>query len=71
MTEGTARKGLDLPERVRRSLAAAVAERGPQARVVSTQGRDSMRPPQGLLVVSASMEEIDVLSGTDLVALQF
>jgi hypothetical protein len=34
--------GLDLPERVRRSIA---AQRGVQARVVSTQARDSMRPP--------------------------
>ena len=73
MTEGTARagrKGLDLPERVRRSLAAAVAERGPQARVVSTQGRDSMRPPQGHLVVAATKEEIDALRGPARVARQ-
>jgi hypothetical protein len=42
-------RGLDLPERVRHSIAAAVADRGVQARVISTQGRDSMlRPPQAL-----------------------
>jgi hypothetical protein len=41
-------RGLDLPERVRKSIGAAVAERGVQARVISTQGRDSMRPLQAL-----------------------
>lgn len=55
-------KGLDLPERVRQSLAAAVAERGVQARVVSTQGRESMRPPQGHIIVAAE-EEIDAVRG--------
>jgi hypothetical protein len=56
-------KGLDLPERVRRSLASAVAERGVQARVVSTQARDSMRPPQGHVVVAAPREEVEAIRG--------
>lgn len=56
-------KGLDLPERVRQSLANAVAERGVQARVVSTQGRESMRPPQGHIIVAASGREIDAVRG--------
>ena len=56
-------RGLDLPERVRQSLAAAVAQRGVQARVVSTQGRDSMRPPQGHVVVAAEKEEIEAIRG--------
>ena len=56
-------RGLDLPERVRASLAAAVAERGVQARVISTQGRDSMRPPQGHVIVAATREEIDAIRG--------
>ena len=56
-------KGLDLPERVRQSLAAAVAERGVQARVVSTQARESMRPPQGHIIVAATGEEIDAVRG--------
>jgi hypothetical protein len=55
--------GLDLPPRVRESLAAAVASRGPQARTVSTQARDSMRPPQGHIVVAASEDEIESLRG--------
>jgi hypothetical protein len=55
--------GLDLPERVRHSLAAAVDSRGVQARVVSTQGRDSMRPPQGHIIVAATKEEIDAIRG--------
>jgi hypothetical protein len=63
LTEGTPRKGLDLPERVRQSLAAAVASRGVQARVVSTQGRESMRPPQGHVVIAATKEEIDAIRG--------
>jgi hypothetical protein len=63
LTEGTPRKGLDLPERVRQSLAAAVASRGVQARVVSTQGRESMRPPQGHVVIAATREEIDAIRG--------
>lgn len=62
MTEAP-RKGLDLPERVRESLADAVAERGVQARVVSTQGRESMRPPQGHIIVAAHREEIDAVRG--------
>ncbi len=63
MTEGTRSKGLDLPERVRRSLAAAVADRGVQARVISTQARESMRPPQGHVVVAATKDEIDAVRG--------
>ena len=55
--------GLDLPQRVRESIAAAVAHRGVQARVVSTQGRDSMRPPQGHIIVAATKEEIDAIRG--------
>jgi hypothetical protein len=56
-------KGLDLPERVRRSLAGAVEERGVQARVISTQGRESMRPPQGHMIIAAQMEEIEAVRG--------
>jgi hypothetical protein len=56
-------KGLDLPDRVRQSLAGAVAERGVQARVVSTQGRESMRPPQGHVIVAAKEEEIEAVRG--------
>jgi hypothetical protein len=56
-------RGLDLPERVRQSIAAAVAHRGVQARVISTQGRDSMRPPQGHIIVAAAKEEIDAIRG--------
>ena len=56
-------KGLDLPERVRQSLAGAVAERGVQARVISTQGRDSMRPPQGHIIVAAREEEVEAIRG--------
>jgi hypothetical protein len=59
--EGT--RGLDLPARVRHSLAAAVADKGLQARVISTQGRDSMRPPQGHIIVAATKEEIDTIRG--------
>ena len=56
-------RGLDLPERVRRSLAGAVAERGVQARVISTQGRESMRPPQGHVIVAAEEPEIEAVRG--------
>ena len=56
-------KGLDLPERVRKSLAAAVLERGAQARVISTQGRESMRPPQGHVIIAAEQEDIDEVRG--------
>jgi hypothetical protein len=56
-------RGLDLPERVRKSIGAAVAERGVQARVISTQGRDSMRPPEGHIIVVATKEEIDAIRG--------
>ena len=62
MTEKTG-KGLDLPERVRQSIASAVRERGAQARMVSTQGRESMRPPQGHIVAAATDAEIDGLRG--------
>lgn len=63
MTGGLRNKGLDLPERVRRSLAAAVADRGLQTRVISTQARESMRPPQGHVVVAATRDEIDAVRG--------
>jgi hypothetical protein len=56
-------KGLDLPERVRRSLAEAVAERGVQARMISTQGRQSMRPPQGHVIIAAEEEQIEAVRG--------
>ena len=62
MTE-SAHKGLDLPERIRQSLAAAVAERGVQARMISVGERESMRPPQGHLIVAAEREEIDAVRG--------
>ncbi len=62
MTEEGA-KGLDLPERVRRSLAGAVRERGVQARVISTQGRESMRPPQGHVIVAAEGKAIEAVRG--------
>jgi hypothetical protein len=56
-------QGLDLPERVRHNIAAAVASRGVQARVISTRGRDSMRPPQGHVIVAAEREAIDAVRG--------
>ena len=56
-------KGLELPERVRKSLAGAVAERGVQARVISTQGRESMRPPQGHIIVAAGDKQVEALRG--------
>jgi hypothetical protein len=56
-------RGLDLPERVRQSLAGAVADRGVQARVISTQGRESMRPPQGHVIIAAEREEIEAVRG--------
>jgi hypothetical protein len=56
-------RGLDLPERVRQSIAAAVAGRGVQARVISTRGRDSMRPPQGHVIVAATREDIHAIRG--------
>ena len=62
MTEESG-KGLDLPERVRKSLAAAVADRGVQARVISTQGRESMRPPQGHVIVAAGEKEVEAVRG--------
>ncbi|HZF57525.1 MAG TPA: hypothetical protein VEZ19_03515 [Rubrobacter sp.] len=62
MTEKTG-KGLDLPERVRQSIASAVRERGAQARMVSTQGRESLRPPQGHIVAAATSDEIDGIRG--------
>ena len=55
--------GLDLPEKVRRSLASAVVERGPQARAVSTQGRDSMRPPRSHIIVAAGADEVEGVRG--------
>jgi hypothetical protein len=62
LTEKTG-KGLDLPERVRQSIASAVRERGAQARMVSTQGRESLRPPQGHIVAAATSDEIDAIRG--------
>ena len=62
MTERSG-KGLNLPERVRQSLATAVTQRGVQARVVSTQGRESMRPPQGHIIVAADGEEVEAVRG--------
>jgi hypothetical protein len=59
----SAHKGLDLPERVRQSLAAAVAERGVQARMIPVGERESMRPPQGHLIVAGKSEEIDAVRG--------
>jgi hypothetical protein len=56
-------KGLDLPERVRKSLAGAVAGRGVQARVISTQGRESMRPPQGHIIMAAEEGEVEAVRG--------
>ena len=56
-------KGLDLPERVRRSLASAVASKGVQARMVSTGSRESMRPPRGHILVAATTKEIDNIRG--------
>jgi hypothetical protein len=63
LTEDAHKGGLDLPERVRRSLAAAVAASGAQARVIAVGERESMRPPQGHVVVAAIREEIDVIRG--------
>jgi hypothetical protein len=57
------RGGLDLPERVRHSIAAAVASRGVQSRVISTRGRDSMRPPQGHIIVAAERVAINAVRG--------
>ncbi|MEW6636655.1 MAG: hypothetical protein AB1425_07550 [Actinomycetota bacterium] len=55
--------GLNLPERVRHSIAATVAVSGAQARAVSTRGRDSLRPPQCHLVVAARGDEIEAVRG--------
>ena len=63
MTEETRREGLDLPERVRRSLAASVEQSGVQARVVSVGARESMRPPQGHVVIAGAREEVDAVRG--------
>ncbi|MGI8649487.1 MAG: hypothetical protein ACR2KW_03785 [Rubrobacter sp.] len=57
-------RGLNLPEKVRHSIAAAVADRGVQARTVSTQGKSSMKPPQGHIVVAATEGEISSIRGT-------
>ena len=54
--------GLDLPERVRHTIAAA-AQRGVQARVISTQGRESMRPPQGHIIIAAGESEVEAVRG--------
>jgi hypothetical protein len=63
VTEGTHGKGLDLPERVRRSLAAAVAASRVQARMIAVGESGSMSPPQGHVVVAATREEIDAVRG--------
>ena len=63
MTGETHSKGLDLPERVRQNLVAAVASQGVQARIVSVGERESMRPPQGHVVVAATREEINAVRG--------
>ena len=63
MTEETRREGLDLPKRVRRSLAASVEQSGVQARVVSVGARESMRPPQGHVVIAGAREEVDAVRG--------
>jgi hypothetical protein len=63
LTEKAHKTGLDLPRRVRQSLAAAVVERGPQARAVSTQGRESMRPPRSHVIVAAEGDEIEGVRG--------
>jgi hypothetical protein len=63
VTEGTHGKGLDLPERVRRSLAAAVVSNGTQARMIAVGARESMRPPQGHVIVATTREEIDLIRG--------
>ncbi|MDQ3862099.1 MAG: hypothetical protein M3317_01095 [Actinomycetota bacterium] len=56
-------KGLELPERVRKSLAGAVAESGVQARMISTQGSESMRPPQGHIIVAAGDKQVEAIRG--------
>ena len=54
---------MDLPESVRQSIAAAVEDRGVQARAISTQAHDSMRPPQGHVVVAAPEDALDAIRG--------
>ncbi|QYJ16693.1 hypothetical protein Rxycam_02528 [Rubrobacter xylanophilus DSM 9941] len=61
-------EGLNLPERVRESLARAVEERGVQARVVSTRRRDSMRPPTVHLIVAAPADRVEAVRGPARVA---
>jgi hypothetical protein len=34
-----------------------------QARVISTQGRESMRPPQGHIIIAASEREVEAVRG--------
>jgi len=70
LTEEKAKGGLDLPEKVRRSLAAAVVEKGVQVRMISTQDRESMRPPQGHLIVATTREEIDAIRGPVMIVRQ-
>ncbi len=70
MTEEKAKGGLDLPEKVRQSLAAAVVEKGVQVRMISTQDRESMRPPQGHLIVATTREEIDAIRGPVMIVRQ-
>ncbi|BBL81004.1 hypothetical protein RxyAA322_28580 [Rubrobacter xylanophilus] len=61
-------EGLNLPERVRESLARAVGERGVQARVVSTQRRGSMRPPTAHILVAAPADRVEAVRGPARVA---
>jgi hypothetical protein len=56
-------QGLNLPESVRKSLAEAVVGRGVQARAISTQGQESMRPPQSHLIVAAERGGIEGIRG--------
>ena len=63
MTEESYSKGLDLPERVRKSLAVTVASQGVQARIVSVGEHESMRPPQGHVVIAATREGTDAVRG--------
>jgi len=64
VTEEPHKGGLDLPARVRRSLAAAVASNGAQARAIAVGDSGSMRPPLGhVVVVAATQEETDAVRG--------
>ena len=58
----SASTGLKLPERLRRTLAAAAAE-APQARLMGTRARGSMRPPRAHVVVAAGEGQIESARG--------